>query len=524
MRRFSCLFLALFACAPVLFAAPTSDLLRNRLEAVDDGTIFVGSEALAVHPDLFRFYAARAYAHAWGTHATELVEQINASKDDGLHPEAYHLDRLLGLLGRDLDEETAADLDLLLTDAFLHLGEHLLRGRVDPSTLYEKWYPAHRERDLVALLEQALASGDFDSALDSLRPQHPAYDRLRDALARTRAAADADLPIILPARTLEIGHESVRVPLVRQRLDLFGEVVPETPDSLNLIYTAELSEVVRRFQTRHGLEANGTVDQPTRHALNRSSEDWTDAILLNLERWRWLPDSLGTRHVFVNLPSFRLQVMEYGVETLAMNVVVGKKSWYTPVLSDTMEAVIFHPTWGVPPSIASAETLPLARSRGSEYLSSRGYNVYHKGARVDPATVNWDEAGAYDYFFIQSPGPANPLGTVKFAFPNKHDIYIHDTNQKRLFGRSRRAFSHGCIRAEQPRDLAAHLLARQDWEGEEVDDVFSARRTKNVALDEPLLVHLVYLTAHADTEGGLSFYDDVYGHDAVLAAALGLEE
>ncbi|MEM1042511.1 MAG: L,D-transpeptidase family protein [Bacteroidota bacterium] len=527
MRALSCSLL-LLALAPALSAAPdpsaASDVLRARLEAADRPTVLVGGEPLAVHPDLFRFYAGRDYAVAWDEHAGDLLPLIEASAGDGLDPGAYHRRRIEAMQeAGNASPDVQADRDLLLTDAFLRLGEHLLRGRVDPTTIYEKWYPARRVRDLAATLETALASGDLGGALDGLRPQHAAYDRLRDALARTRAAAGTDLPIILPARTLEVGHESMRVPLVRQRLALFGEAVPEAPDSLRLVYTDALSEVVRRFQARHGLEASGTLDQPTRHALNRSSDDWAEALILNLERWRWLPDSLGTRHVFVNLPAFRLQVVDDEETTLAMDVVVGKTSWYTPVLTDTMEAVIFHPTWGVPGSIARAETLPRARSRGSEYLSSRGYNVYHRGARVDPATVNWDEAGSHEYYFIQSPGPANPLGTVKFAFPNQRDIYIHDTNQKRLFARAKRAYSHGCIRAAEPRDLAAHLLVQQGWSDADVDGAFARRSTQNVALREPLLVHLVYFTAHAG-EGGLAFYDDVYGHDAVLASALGLGE
>ncbi len=498
-------------------------MLRARLEAAERETVRIGTKQVAVHPELFRFYAERAYAVAWSEHGRALAPILRASAGDGLDPAAYRLLEVEAALAADaVTPNAVADHDLLLSDAFLRLGEHLLRGRVDPSTLDEKWYPARRERDLVAVLDAALASGDFEGALGSLRPQHPAYGHLREALVRSRSAAHADLPIILPARTLEVGHESVRVPLVRQRLALFGETPPE-PTGGELVYTAALSETVRRFQTRHGLEATGTVDQPTRHALNRSPAEWETALVLNLERWRWLPDHLGDRHVWVNLPAFRLQVIDGGAETLAMNVVVGKQSWYTPVLSATMETVIFHPTWGVPPSIARAETLPLARRRGSGYLSSRGYTVYHRGARIDPASVDWATAGA-GYRFIQSPGPANPLGTVKFEFPNAHQIYIHDTNQKRLFGRARRAYSHGCIRAARPRDLAAHLLARQGWDEARVAEAFAGRSTRPVALDAPVPVHLVYLTAHADADGGLSFYDDVYGHDAALDAALGLDE
>ena len=510
--------------------AATAELLRARLEGATEATIQIGTEEIVAHPDLFRFYADRDYAPAWGAHGSTLLALVEESVNDGLDPEAYRA-RWIGvaLAAASAAPDAAADRELLLTDAFFRLGEHLLRGRVDPTTIApeRKWYPTRRERDLAALLDRALVTGDIAGALDALRPQHPAYRKLRDALGRYRTLAEAgtDLPIILPASTLTEGDESVRVPLVRQRLALFGDLADAEPTGENrLLYSAAVADAVRRFQARHGLEVNGTVDQPTRTALNRSPEHWVRTLTLNLERWRWLPDDLGARHILVNMPAFRLQVMEDGAPALAMNVVVGNPSWQTPVFSDTMETVVFNPTWGVPPSIAAVETIPLARSKGSEYLSSRGYNVYREGEQVDPSTVDWEKANAGQYYFVQSPGPANPLGTVKFAFPNANDIYIHDTNQKRLFSRAQRAFSHGCIRAAEPHALAEHLLGRdKDWTPEKVQEKFAAGRLEYVPLDAPLPVHLVYLTAAVDAEGGIAFYDDVYGYDDALATALGLD-
>ena len=514
--------LALAAPAEASAHAP-SDLLRARLDPAS-GTAQIAGEPVTVHADLFRFYAERNHPAAWAAHGETLVTLIEDSANDGLDPAAYHLARLGALLGDNASADTAADRDLLLTDAFLRLGEHLLRGRVDPASLSDKWYPTRRDRDLTAVLTAALESGDLAAALDALRPPHAGYRHLRTALARTRAAASVDLPIILPASTLTLDDESVRVPLVRQRLALFGVLdTGDAPDSLAFAYNAHVADAVRRFQQQHGLDATGDLDATTRRALNRSPEHWARAIALNLERWRWLPDDLGARHVLVNLPSFRLHVVEGDTDVLAMNVVIGLKSWQTPVFSDTMTAVIFNPTWGVPPSIASVETIPLARRNGAEYLTSRGYNVYSGGTRVDPATVDWETAGAWTYRFVQSAGPANPLGEVKFAFPNANDIYIHDTNQKRLFSRPSRAYSHGCIRASQPRDLAVQLLSWHGWTAEKVDAALDGHATQPVALPEPLPVHLVYFTATADGSAGIAFYEDIYDHDDTLAAALGLD-
>ncbi len=523
-RSLAVLVLLAAASAEAFPSDATSEILRSRLDEAG-GTVRIAGERVAAHPDLFRFYAGRGHAAAWEGQGEALVALIEDSANDGLDPAAYHLAQLRAAFAAGNESPDAAtDRDLLLTDAFLRLGEHLLRGRVDPTTLYEKWYPTRRERDLAAVLADALRTGDLGGALDGLRPPHPAYRQLRAALARTRAAAQTDLPIILPASTLTLGDESVRVPLVRRRLALFSvSGAPETPDSLQLVYTADVADAVRRFQQQNGLDTTGDLDPTTRHALNRSPEHWARALALNMERWRWLPDDLGARHVLVNLPAFHLQVVEGDTEVLAMNVVVGLKSWQTPVFSDTMTAVIFNPTWGVPPSIASVETIPLARKNGAEYLSSRGYNVYRGGARVDPSTVDWTQASAGTYYFIQSAGPANPLGEVKFAFPNENDIYIHDTNQKRLFARSSRAFSHGCIRAAEPRELARYVLGQHGWAPEKVDAALDAHATQQVALPAPLPVHLVYFTASADADTGLAFYEDIYDLDSPLAAALGLD-
>ncbi len=526
------LLLALLGCAlapPALADDPTvgvREALRARL-AASGGTVLVGDRERVVHPKLRPFYAARDFEPAWGERAAALVPLLHASADDGLDPADYDPAAIEALLARGtLGAEAAADLDLLSTDAFLALAEHLLRGRVDPATLTEDWHPHRRERDLAAVLDRALESGDLAGALDGLRPPHPEYAALRDALARYRHLEGTDLPTILPAGPIAPGARSTRVPLVRERLRLFGDYAgPDPADSLAHLLDVELAEAVRRFQARYGFEPTGTVDDATRHALNGSAAGAVEALVLNLERWRWLPDTLGQTHLLVNLPAFRLMVREDGEVALAMRAVVGKRSWMTPVFSAPLSTVVFNPTWGVPPSIASVETIPRARSRGAGYLTGGGYNVYRRsdGERVDPATVDWSAAGAGDYRFVQSPGRANPLGEVKFQFPNPHGIYLHDTNQKRLFGRDRRAYSHGCIRLAEPIRLAEHLLGSwTDWQPERIAEVVGGRSTEYVAPPGEWPVHLVYFTAWPDASGAVGFFDDVYGHDEALAAALGL--
>ncbi|MEO1725721.1 MAG: L,D-transpeptidase family protein [Bacteroidota bacterium] len=520
--------------------SPVSEVLRSRIGGDTAPHVRVGNQAMPVHPDLAPFYAGRDYAEAWVTHprggamAQDLLATLAESRYDGLRPDAYHLPRLEPLVAdwpldpTGADAERAADLDLLLTDAFLRFGHDLLGRRIDPHALYgDDWFPTPRSEDLRAHLTDAVGSAQVRGTLDRLYPSHPAYWRLRDELKRQHALADAmgSWPTILPIRTLLPGESSTQVPALRRQLVLLGDYDADLDDAEAMAseyYEYEMQPAVERFQARNGFDVTGRVNQATRTALNRPPGDNIPLLEANLERWRWLPVNLGATHIMVNAPAYRLRVEENGREALAMNVVVGNLGWKTPMFSDTLTEVIFQPTWGVPSSIAADETIPRVRARGASYLTSRGYKVYDRrtGARIDPATVDWSQATASRYRFIQRPGRANPLGEVKFRFPNPHGIYLHDTNSRSLFNREARAFSHGCIRLADPGSLAKYLLAPyNNWDDAKVDAALAGGPTTGATLDTGIPIHLVYFTAWAGPDG-LQVYDDVYGHDEKLIATL----
>ncbi|MEM8558893.1 MAG: L,D-transpeptidase family protein [Bacteroidota bacterium] len=540
LTRLALVLLLAALVAPSALAVPVSEVLRSRIGGPTAPHVRVADQTMPVHADLAPFYAARDFAEAWVTHprggmlAQELVAALAESRNDGLQPDAYHLGRLERLVAdwpldpNGADAERAADLDLLLTDAFLRLGHDLLGRRVDPGVLYgDDWFPTPRTEDLRATLTEAVATGQVRGTLDRLYPSHPAYWRLRAEYARQRALRDdvGEWPKILPITTLLPGGTSTQVPALRRQLVLLGDYDADLTDAEAMaseLYEYEMQPAVERFQTRNGLDVTGRVNQPTRTALNRPPGDKLALLEANLERWRWLPANLGATHIMVNAPAYRLRIEEQGQEALAMNVIVGNLGWKTPMFSDTLVEVIFQPTWGVPSSIAADETIPRARSRGASYLTSRGYTVYDRttGARVDPSTVNWSQATAGRYRFIQRPGRANPLGEVKFRFPNPHGIYLHDTNRRSLFSREARAFSHGCIRVADPGGLAKYLLAPyNNWDDAKVDDALAGGPTTGATLDTGIPIHLVYFTAWAGPDG-LEVYDDVYGHDETLIATL----
>ncbi|MEO1479176.1 MAG: peptidoglycan-binding protein, partial [Bacteroidota bacterium] len=342
--------------------SPVSEVLRSRIGGDTAPHVRVGNQAMPVHPDLAPFYAGRDYAEAWVTHprggamAQDLLATLAESRYDGLRPDAYHLPRLEPLVAdwpldpAGADAERAADLDLLLTDAFLRFGHDLLGRRIDPHALYgDDWFPTPRSEDLRAHLTDAIESAQVRGTLDRLYPSHPAYWRLRDELKRQHALADAmgSWPTILPIRTLLPGESSTQVPALRRQLVLLGDYDADLDDAEAMAseyYEYEMQPAVERFQARNGFDVTGRVNQATRTALNRPPGDNIPLLEANLERWRWLPVNLGATHIMVNAPAYRLRVEENGREAIAMNVVVGNLGWKTPMFSDTLTEVIFQPT------------------------------------------------------------------------------------------------------------------------------------------------------------------------------------
>ncbi|MCH8030820.1 MAG: L,D-transpeptidase family protein, partial [Bacteroidetes bacterium] len=353
-----------------------------------------------------------------------------------------------------------ADQDLLLTHAVFALADDLSGPRVDVDELYgSNWFATHRTLRADTLLAAALAdpypAAAVAQAIELLHPQHPGYRALRTMVAHQRSLVEReDWPTILPGRAIAPGDTSALVPALRDRMRLEGLTLPHPAGPAQMVYDDVLAGAVRTFQAGHGFEADGVISQVTREALNtRPTGDVIPLLTLNLERWRWLPQDLGDFHVLVNIPSFDLAVRERNGDTytehLRMNTIVGKRAWETPVFSDTMTLVVFNPTWTIPASIQ---------------MESYG--------RVDPRGM------------VRDPGPGNPMGRVKFIFPNDHAIYIHDTPSRWAFNQNRRAYSHGCIRAHEAGRLAEEILTRTNgWTVEDVEAKFNGPwRLQNVEL------------------------------------------
>ena len=496
-----------------------------------------GGEPFRAAAGLSCFYQGRGFVPAWSNerglfpeNAEELLAALRVSADDGLRPEDYHLadleQRVEAAKAR-LDPVDLAELDLLLTDAFLNLASDLRYGRVNPRTAggcapLEPGKEPPPEESLTARLETALQERRVRSSLESLAPQSEGYSTLRLALAFHRGiAARGGWPTVPEGPTLRPGERGERIAALRARLEASGFLAPAAAD--RDLFDPSLEAAVRAFQERNGLEPDAAVGKGTLALLNVPAEDRLRQIEINLERWRWLPRDLGQRYIMVNIAGFYLDVVEDGRSALAMKVVVGKPYTKTPMFSGTMTYLVVNPSWGVPQSIVSNEIVPRMR-RDPGFLARNGYEVsVGRGSpAADPASIDWTSASGAGLAIRQKPGRGNSLGRFKFIFPNHFNVYLHDTPSRSLFERAERSFSHGCIRLERPLDLAVHLLAENPaWTREALEAAVQKGRERVINLPAPLPVHLAYWTVWVDDAGVVQFRKDLYGRDKALLETLG---
>ena len=519
-----------------------AERIRTRIEAA--GVVMelrAAGEPVYASLVLPSFYERRLYRPAWSDEhgptrlADDLIAALRRADLEGLRSEDYHLAGIETVLaaartdakrGPALVPDRWAELDLLLTDAFLVYGAHLLAGRVNPETLRPEWVSNRRTADIAVVLEAALASGNIAVTLASLDPPEVGFRRLREALAHYReVSATGGWPLIPDGSTLRLGERSSSVAALRERLRLEDDLGPvETQDAE--LFDEPVEQAVKKFQARHGLTADGVVSAATRAELNVPVERRVEQLELNLERWRWLPKDLGRRHIIVNIAAFELEVVDEGAVVLAMRVVVGRPFNRTPVLSDTMRYLVLNPYWHVPSNIATTELLPKLK-RDPSYLARYKLRVFPSSRldaqEVDPATVDWSTITAAHFPFLlrQDPGPRNALGRIKFMFLNKYHIYLHDTPARPLFEETQRDFSHGCIRIQHPIELAVYLLRNDPrWNRDALLAALDDAEDRSVPLPEPMPIHLLYWTAWADQDGTIEFRRDIHDRDTPLWKAL----
>ncbi|HET7458291.1 MAG TPA: L,D-transpeptidase family protein [Gemmatimonadaceae bacterium] len=494
---------------------------------------------------LRRLYADDGVAPLWTAggrptaQATAALAILGEAASFGLDARDYDADRVsraAATLADDADSATLARFDVAMSRSVVQLLSDLHEGRENPRAVGAHLPDAHRGLDLAAIALAVSRAARPDSVVAAAEPPYAGYAALKEALAGYRAlASDTSLRPPAPSRTaLRPGDRYADAAALRRLLVALGDMAPAAAGADSLatdVYTAATALAVISFQRRHGLGDDGVLGPATMAALRVPLARRVRQIELTLERWRWLPDSPPERYAAVNVPAFRLYVFEHDPTAsraaLRMNVIVGQagRQRATPIFTGTMSEVVFRPFWDVPPSIARKEVIPDVR-RKPGYYEREGLEIVRGGDEgaviYSPTSYNLDRVVAGTLRIRQRPGPRNALGAVKFVFPNSYNVYLHGTPATQLFAETRRDFSHGCIRVEDPLALAEWVLRGQPgWDRAAVEA--AAREgapTRRVKLARPVAVYVLYVTVARAPDGKVHFYSDLYGRDASLERAL----
>ena len=489
-------------------SAPKPHVVTPSLQQVVAGKPLPNVEP-AVWSDVGAFYTQRAHAPAWVDHrrptekAAKVIALLNTARQHAFDPEDYNAAELLeeSQAVEKIDKESQERLDRLarfdarMTAALLRFGRDVAVGRDKGDA---NWKPRRKAPDMIAAV--TAAADDPDKFLDLVRPPHKEYAALQKALDDLIGQKEKGGWVKVPSPRAE--NE------LRQRLTASG----------HLKEGGDLQAAIKSFQELHALPATGAVDAKTLEALNVPLDWRIQQVAINLQRWRYMPDDLGEQHFLVNIPHYHLVARESGKPVMDIRVVVGKPGNNTPIFSEEMETVVFSPYWNIPDTIAESETAP-AIARDPNYLARQGIEILRVSGSgtqtVNASDVDWGNTESLKGLaFRQRPGAGNALGHVKFMFPNRHNVYLHDTPSDSLFAKPSRAFSHGCVRVEEPEQLAKYVLKDfPEWSEDAIGKAMHSGVEKHVRLKKKIPVHIVYFTAWVDDNGGLHFQPDIYGYD-----------
>ncbi len=527
--------LLFFLCfLPIQSIAETWDqqlFVQQRLEQLHFGTgDKIGSEPIYAADLVWDLYQANQFRLLWTEQDTvdQLLAAIRGCVQEGLIPDDYHL-QALGAVGKILELAPSfarqVEQDLLLSDALLLLGNHKSYGKVAPGKVKERLnltIPAS-QAFLPDLYLDAIKSGTLGKMLENLSPDHQMYADLKLALEHYRKiASSGGWPSVPPGPILKAGMRDDRVLALRTRLIITGELSQLGPDPT--FFDTELSIAITSFQTQHYLEADGVPGPTTMAAMNRSVAARISQIRVDLERTRWVLHDLPSTCLIVDIAGFLVKYYQNSKEAWSSKVIVGQPVHQTPIFRSAVTYLVLNPTWTIPADITKNETLAeIIKNR--QYLTTQHLRVLSRdGDEIDPATIVWNQyqGKSFPYTLRQDPGEDNALGLIKFIFPNLHQVYLHDTPAKLLFDRTNRAFSHGCIRTQNPLELGK-LLIRNDIgnpiNSARFDQILASGKTTTVPLKQPLPIFLIYWTTSINNRE-VWFKPDLYNRDQEVRVAL----
>jgi murein L,D-transpeptidase YcbB/YkuD len=479
------------------------------------------------------FYQKRNYELAWSEHgeflpqADMMVNMVHNVRAHGVKPFS---DPNLRQLFREVEYakkprkeiivKKRKAMDVLLTALYFEYAEEIWKGKISHEDKLG-WHIDRKKIQEGRTLEAILATDQTnkENLFLQYEPLYPEYNNLKRQLSEyVLIKNNGGWPIIHVSENLsfKLGDTSQAVFLLKKRLAVTKDYRAKI---INNRFDPELDKAIRRFQRRHGLEITGTIDPKTLNTLNVPVGERIKQIIVNMERWRWIPEKLTPDFVWVNIPEFKLHVIEGNKEIWTMDVIVGKAATSTPIFNDEIEYIVFSPSWNIPEKIAVEEIVPIIKA-DSSYLVDQQMEILQNNQPIDPHTIDWNnvrEEELKKYTFRQKPGERNALGNVKFLFPNEYDVYLHDTPSNHLFKRTERGFSHGCIRIAEPVKFAQYLLRNDStWTKQKIEDAMNSETEQYVKLKVKEPVYIVYFTAWTEPDGTMNFRDDIYGHDKKL--------
>ena len=472
-------------------------------------------------------YQATAYQYIWQNKKsiTQALDALNFAWQEGLTPEDYHVD-ILNQMAKNLEQHlNTLKFDVLLTDAIMTYASHLIRGKVNPNLLSDTWnYELFSVAPQTAaeLLLTHINNETVTQGLEALKPKLPQYNLLKQKLAFYSTIVLQKQPAIaLENNVLKPGQHDVAISAIRERLQQLSLLAKNEDYSVDNVYRSDIVKAIKQLQKTNQLSADGVIGKDTLTVLNISAADRIETLKVNLERIRWVENSLSNNFLIVNIAGFELYLYQDGVLSWKSNVVVGKHYTKTPIFKGKMSYIMINPTWTVPRSIARGMIGKIKNN--PNYLAEKDFMVVDNMRNpVDVQQIDWSSMSQknFPYWFVQRPSASNALGQIKFMLPNKHAIYLHDTPAKSLFNREQRAFSHGCVRVDQPFKLAENILSDDEvWTAENLQAVVDSAETTRVNLNKPLDVLFMYWTA-SQNKDGFHFYPDIYQRDKVLLEAL----
>ncbi len=507
-------------------------IINNKVNAGDDtGSVSADGIILYAQDVLTNYYELNEYKPAWKNKKNfkEVISILQDSYNEGLLPDDYHMsniNRLINETKANPDPYKVADLDLLLTDGLLLYASHLIMGKVDQSKIRPGWDvpPNKLPGNGDSLLYMTLAHKDLTKVINSFKPDIFMYTYLRNGLKNYREIEkNGGWPQIPDGEVLKPGAKNERVLTIRDYLKVVGDLPVVVVSSNDTIYDSTVVEAVKKFQFRHNLNQDGVIGKGTLRVMNVPVEQRIDEVRVNMERARWVIHHLPDDFLVVNIAGYNIRRLKNDSIIYYSRVIVGRHYHESPIFKGTLRYIILNPTWTLPYSIATKETLPkLQKDPG--YLAKKNMIIMDRSGKVlDPSTIDFNKlsAGNFPYTVQQKAGPHNALGEVKFMFPNEYSVYLHDTPSRSLFANEDRAFSHGCIRLDKRWELFLSLVDEPDvWNMEKINNVLASEKTTRVNLKNPIDIVLLYWTAGADKADKLYFNKDVYQRDPAVLSEL----